>query len=331
MLSRVAQSMYWISRYLERAENYARFISVNLNLSLDLPEGLTEQWEPLVRATGDWEQFSSRYEAPSRDSVLYFMTFDTENPNSILSCLSMARENARTVREMLSTEMWEHVNHFYLEVKGNFTQENVMENPDLFYAKIRRQGHLAGGILDSTMSHSEGWHFSNLGRFIERADKTARILDIKYFILLPDVSAVGSPIDLLQWTAVLKSASAFEMYRKKYGVILPARIVEFLLLDREFPRSILFCLARAENSLHEISGSRIWSFVNPAEKLLGKLRSDLDYTDIRDIFNQGLHEYIDLLQFRMNEIDQSLYETFFDPGIFEPSPRTNITDKGESQ
>ncbi len=161
------------------------------------------------------------------------------------------------------------------------------------------------------MTHGEAWHFSRLGRMLERADKSTRLLDVKYFILLPSVDHVGLSVDDIQWGAILRSASAFEMYRQKYGVILPDRIAEFLLLDREFPRAVLHGLNRAEESLRAITGSREGTFQNVPEQLLGQLRSDLSYARIDEIIAAGLHEFLDRCQWRMNGIGDAVYDAFF--------------------
>lgn len=312
MLSRVADSIYWMNRYIERAENYARFIDVNFNLTLDLPYGMTEQWRPLLFTTADHKLFEHRYGGASKENVIRFLTFDLENSNSILSCLSKARENARTMRDVISTEMWEQLNTFYLSIR-NSKATNVwnLTNQMNFFHEIRRGCALFYGIADSTIMHSESWHFGNLGRYMERADKTTRILDMKYYILLPKVEDVGSPIDLVQWTAVLKSASALEMYRQSVGRLIPTEIAKFLILDREFPRSIRFCVAHAANSLNHISGSNDRSYSNVAEKKVGHLRSDLDYIDMQEIFHSGLHEFLDEIQVRLNETHNAVHETFF--------------------
>jgi Uncharacterized protein conserved in bacteria len=191
--------------------------------------------------------------------------------------------------------------------RTGWTVEKLMD----FFKEIRMGSYLFGGIMDSTISHSEGWHFGRMGRFLERADKTTRILDVKYFLLLPSVDNVGTPLDILQWLAVLRSASAFEMYRKTYGGITPYHIAEFLILDREFPRAIRYCLIQTERSLHAILGTEIWAFQSLAEKKLGLLRSELDYTEIHEIFSSGLHEYLDNVQLRLNEVGDAIYKTFF--------------------
>jgi uncharacterized alpha-E superfamily protein len=311
MLSRVADSIYWMNCYIERAENVARFIDVNLRLLLDLPAGTTEQWQPLVNTTGDHELFQARYGPATQDNVITFLTFDTANPNSIASCLRKARENARSVREVISSEMWEQVNHFFLMVHDAAATVQVRQTPHAFFTEVKMASHLFVGITDATMSHGEGWHFGRLGRLISRADNTTRLLDVKYYLLLPAVANVGTPVDDVQWAAVLKSASAFEMYRKRFGRIAPDRVADFLLLDREFPRSVHYCVVKAEESLHAITGSLTGTFRNAAEQRLGRLRSELDYTSIQEILASGLHEFLDGLQARLNSVGDAIAETFF--------------------
>jgi uncharacterized alpha-E superfamily protein len=311
MLSRVAESIYWMSRYTERAENVARFIEVNLQLMLDAPAGSDQQWEPLVATTGDHEPFDKRYGSPSQKNVLQFLTFDPENPNSILSCLRGARENARTVREIISSEMWLQLNKFYLMVTEAAGMDGELTSPDEFYSEVKLASHLFAGITEATMTHGEAWHFARLAQKLERADKTSRILDVKYFILLRSVEDIGTPFDDMQWAAVLRSASAFEMFRQRHGRLTPRGVVDFLLLDREFPRAIQYCLLSARDSLHAISGTPLGTFRHPPEKLLGQLCSDLSYASVDEIIAAGLHEYLDDLQTAMNQIGAGVHDTFF--------------------
>ena len=312
MLSRVADSIYWMSRYVERAENVARFVDVNLNLMLDAPSGDHQQWQPVVNISGDDEAFAKRYpDGPTRKNVIEFLTFDRDNPNSILSCLRAARENARSVREIISSEMWLQLNTFYLMVTSAASSGKGFESPHEFFSEVKLSSHLFTGITDATMTHGEGWHFCRLGRKLERADKTSRIRDVKYVILLRSVADVGTPLDDVQWVAVLRSASAFEMYRKRHGRILPRSIVEFLLLDPEFPRAIRFCLNGAQDSLHAISGTPIGTYRKPVEKLLGQICSDLSYANVDEVMKEGLHEYLDTLQTNMNHISAGIHERFF--------------------
>jgi len=300
-----------MSRYIERAENVARFIDVNLQLMLDLPSGSTQQWEPMVTTTGDHDAFSERYSEASKENVFHFLTFDRENSNSIVSCLRAARENARSVRDFITTEMWEQVNKYYLMVTDPTAESRAINEPYEFFNEIRMASALFTGLTDATLSRGDGWHFIRMGRLLERADKTSRILDVKYFLLLPSLDDVGTPVDDIQWGALLRSASAFEMYRKRMGSIDPRLVVEFLLLDREFPRAILRCLTKADESIHVMSGTPMGTFGDKAEQRLGQLRSELAYTQVQEILTTGLHEFLDNFQRKLNAVGEAIYETFF--------------------
>ena len=322
MLSRVADSIYWMSCYVERAENVARFIDVNLQLMLDAAASTGQQWEPLVNTTGDHGAFGKRYGAATQRNVMRFLTFDAENPNSILSCVRAARENARTIREIISSEMWLQLNTFYLMVTEAAQHSAGLENPHEFFTEVKNASHLFNGIAAATMTHGEPWHFFHMGQTLERADKTSRILDVKYFILLRSAQDVGTPFDDIQWAAVLRSASAFEMYRKSHGRISPRGVVEFLLLDREFPRAIHGCLLAARDSLHKISGTPVGTYHHAPEKMLGQLCSDLAFSSVDEIVNSGLHEYLDDLQTKMNQISAGIFETFFALKTPKPAKRS---------
>ncbi|HTS31388.1 MAG TPA: alpha-E domain-containing protein [Bryobacteraceae bacterium] len=310
LLSRVANSVYWMARYIERAENVARFIGVNQNLMLDLPRGYGDQWQPIIDTTGDGACFREHYGTPTEENVIRFLAFDPDYSNSIYSCVLTARENARSVRETISSEMWEQINSLYLLITAESRKPVPQVLPE-FCHTIRMACHLFQGITHVTLSHNEAWHFIRLGTTLERADKTTRILDVKYFILLPSVSDVGTPYDDVQWAAVLRSVSGLEMYRKRYGRIAPDRIVEFLLLDAEFPRTVRFCVARADQSLHGITGTPLGTFSCDAERKLGLLRAELDYAQVDAILLDGLHEFVDSLQKKMNTIDECILGNFF--------------------
>ena len=318
LLSRVADSVYWIARYIERAENVARFIGVNLNLQLDLPLAPAQQWQPLIDTSGDAALFKDRFGSATQAKVIEYLAYDLDNPNSIASCLRFARENARSVRETISSEMWAQVNGMYLQIQ---TQRSLPEPERMLdvFREIRMGCHLFQGITDATMTHNEAWHFMRLGRKLERADKTSRILDVKYFMLLPSVADVGTPYDDIHWSAVLKSVSGFEMYRKKYGRITPADVVEFLVMDPEFPRAVRFCIKSASDSLHAITRTPTGAFRYRSEQLMGRLRAELDFASVESVIRGGLHEYLDGLQLKMNEIDHSLANDFAVSGGDTPS------------
>ena len=309
LLSRVADSVYWMGRYIERAENVARFIGVNLNLQIDLPLAPSQQWQPLVETSGDATVFKERFGNATQAKVIEWLAYDTENLSSIASCLRFARENARSVRETISSEMWAQVNSMYLTIQ---TQRSLPEPERMLdaFREIRMGCHLFEGVTDATMSHNEAWHFMRLGRMLERADKTSRILDVKYFMLLPSVRDVGTPYDDIHWSAVLKSVSGFEMYRKKYGRIAPSDVVDFLVMDNEFPRAVRFCFKSASESLQSVTGTPIGAFRYRSEQLMGQLRAELDFTSVDTVLRSGLHEYLDRLQLKMNGIDEGLRDDF---------------------
>ena len=312
MLSRVANSIYWTNRYLERAENNARFMDVNFNLTLDLPQYVSEQWEPLVVANGNIELFKSLHSHGTRENVIRFMGFEKENPSSIYCCLSKARENARIIRENITKEIWQQINELYFLVKrGERKQKSILNDPRKFFDEVKKRCQLLNGIAQATVARTDAWHFGRIGQYLERGDNTSRILDVKYHIILPSVTSIGSPIDLIHWAALLKSVSAYTTYRRLYGQIVPANIAEYLILNEKFPRSILHCLIQAENSLHQISGGNHHGFRNDAEKKIGSVRSHLEYTEINDVFNTGLHEYLDDIQAKIISVSKAIFNVYF--------------------
>lgn len=312
MLSRVANSIYWMSRYLERADNVARFINVNVHLTLDLSMDDSEaQWYPLVITSGGEAEFAKYYKEKTEKNVIRFLTFDERNPNSILSCINFARENARTVREAIPSDIWEKINELYHLVHLHSRKQRAT-NLQEFYTHIRMCNHLFTGLMEDAMSREEGWHFARLGKMLERADKTARMLDVKYFLLLPSSEYVDSPYDAVQWGAVLKSANAFEMYRKKFHRLNYKDVAQFLIFDPFFPRSLVHCMQTAERSLNGICESIPHKTQAQVEMI--KLQKMLSATSIESILSNGLHEFIDIFQFDLNIVDQAIYQTFFHRG-----------------
>jgi len=315
MLSRVADSLYWMSRYIERAENNARIADVNLQLLLDLtnPSEIDPQaiWEPIISSLEENELFASLYGTLDGKAVIDFVSLQKKNPNSIYSCLAHARENARTTREQISSEMWEQINRLYLFVKGDGAKKLVRTSPYEFFSRVIAGSHLFQGITDATMTHGEGWDFIKIGKLLERADCTSRILDVKYHILLPSGEKVGGNVDTIQWMSVLKSCSALEAYRKIYvGQVAPWRVAEFIITHSAFPRSIRFSVDCFDAALHHISGSADSKYANEAERLSGRLRSDLDYITIGDIFKFGLHEYLEQIQDKLAEISSAMQDSY---------------------
>jgi uncharacterized alpha-E superfamily protein len=325
MLSRVADSLYWMSRYIERAENNARIADVNLQLLLDLANlreaDTSQQWNPIISSLEENELFASLYETLDGKATIDFVSLQKKNPNSILSCLCLARENARTTREQITSEMWEQINSMYLFAKGDAAKKLLRSTPFEFFKRIVIGSHLFQGITDATMTHGEGWDFIRIGRLLERADCTSRILDVKYHILLPTGEKVGGNLDTIQWMAVLKSCSALEAYRKIYvDQVAPWKVAEFIITHADFPRSIRFSVDSLDSALHRISGSSETQYANEAERLSGRLRSDLDYVTIGDIFEFGLHEYLETIQERLVEISDAMHASYCQDRALEVVP-----------
>ncbi len=313
MLSRVAESIYWMSRYISRAENMARVVGVNNQLDLQMPGLADEQWDPMVQVTGDSEAFHDAYDAPTRANVIQFLTFDAANPNSIVSCLTQARENARSIREIISSEVWEAINTFYLFIREPDARQRAVADAHGFFQHVQRSSYQIEGAKNETMEHGEGWHFSRMGQYLERSNQTTRILDTKYYLLLPSPKDVGKPIDDLQWSALLRSASALEAYRRTHGRVSASEVTSFLLFNRDFPRSVHHCAIEAQNSLHAVTGTPLRRYANSAERALGRLVADLGYTETSDVIRVGLHAFLDSIQGRLNGVGSEITSTFFAP------------------
>lgn len=314
MLSRVANSVYWMGRYIERIDNYARFMSVNINLSYDLPD-ITDHWKLLLEATHDKHMYDSLYSDDSEENIINFITFDSLNPNSIYSMIGNARENVRTVKEVVPKEFWESINKFYLRFKNyTFNSHHDMDTMMEFYDGIKQQCQFLTGMLDATLTRNEAYYFFTLGKFLERADKTSRFLDIGYFNYktISDGKSVNSQ-DLVVWTAVLKSVSAFNMYRQQYKTLTQDHIIEFLIKDRNFPRAICHSIKKAEYALYRISGSRPQNgYRNVAEKTISELNHIIDFTETEDIKKAGLHKFLNNFQIKNNQVDSEIFKVYFD-------------------
>jgi uncharacterized alpha-E superfamily protein len=315
MLSRVADSCFWLSRYIERAETNARILDVNMQLMLDFEDqtalSMPQHWQPVLATLEDQELFSKIHEEVTPDAVMDFVTFEKKNPHGIYTCVANARENARTVREQISSEMWEQLNRTYLYLRDGRARVDFQESPIDFYRRLVDQLHGFQGTTDATMTHGEGWDFIQIGKYLERADSTSRVLDIKYHILLPSGEQVGGHVDITQWMAVLRSCSGLEAYLKSYvGHVSGWQVAEFLILHDEFPRSLRFCVDGLDSALHRVSGCEKNHFSTEAERLSGQLRSSLDYTTIASVFDNGLHQFLDKTQLHLIEIAEAIKETY---------------------
>ena len=311
MLSRVAEAIYWMSRYAERAENVARFLDVSAQVMLDLPDAVGDPWAGVVGATGDEALYATRFGTATRDGVVRFLTFDSGSPNSILSCLRKARDNARSVREVISSEMWEQINKWYLLVCDGAASDSVLDDPHDFLSEVRQASHLFVGIAALTMTHGEGWHFGRVGRLLERADQTSRIIDAKQALLLARPTELGASLDEVNLSTLLRSVSALEMYRKRYGRIAFPSVIDFLLLEKGFPRSVRYCLNEAGRSLRGITGGASDAGDSLPERRLGRLSAEYEYAAVDEILTDGLHKHLDGLQSKLNDVAIAIHDAFF--------------------
>lgn len=327
MLSRVADSLYWLGRYVERAENLARMVEVTRQEALESFNQSADRnvWQPVIYATVLDEDLSEEQKAARDEDTAYYIVLSPLNPTSIAACIASARENARTVRDQLSEEMWLELNAIHLFLSSEKAHERYRANPESLFRQIIRFSIIFQGLSQSTIRHDEGWHFARLGRFIERADKTSRILDTLTFD-----GDKPSPTALL---AVLRSCSAFTAYRAKYrNNVSLKKVASFLFFSPDFPRSIRFCLGRIDATLLDISGTRQGTFSNEAERLAGRALAMANFTQIEQLIKDGLHDEIDRFQRRLNEISQSIFEEYvLLPSEIREAIRTEGFQSGASQ
>jgi uncharacterized alpha-E superfamily protein len=320
MLSRVANSLFWMSRYIERAENTARIVDVNLQLLLDSrhlnDQQLADYWMPIIQATGDDKLFQTLHPHATGDAVTEFLVFQAENTNSILSSIAQARENARMVRDQITVEMWEELNRLYLILRSPKARDTWEDSPFEFLQQVKASSLHLVGIVYATIVHNENWNFMQAGKYMERADQTTRILDVRHATVPPKgLPTSVSQTTALAWSAVLRSCSAWDAYKDLHGGdVTPVKVAEFLLLSDSFPRSVRFCVEELDRSLHDISGVPARRFSNDAEKLSGRLLAELEFGTIEEIFAHGLHDYLDLIQIKLGNISSSLFNTY----IFQP-------------
>ena len=310
MISRVAEHCYWMSRYLERAENTARVLEVNQTLLLDYDVPLEQQWRPLLIISGVFDMPGE----PDAEAVQQYMTWETDNLSSIAASIGGARENARIIREVISGEMWERMNFYHLWMQGAAARTLYQGNRTEFYNQIRRINQLIHGIADGTMAHGEAWEFFQLGKYLERASQTARILDVKYHILLPTAEHVGTPIDNVHWIAILTSCSGYEPFHKKVRapVDTGTAVADFLIFDAQFPRSVCCCLAECRKAIHAISGRPLGECDNDVERQLEGLVSMLNGLTISEVVRAGLHETLTKVVNRTHDIGAAIHGTYFD-------------------
>ncbi|HET9580292.1 MAG TPA: alpha-E domain-containing protein [Usitatibacter sp.] len=316
MLSRVASNLYWMSRYVERAENTARLLDVTWRMSLLVKEARLkdQEWFAPLNITGTLFPFSGRHDVVCAREVLHFMALDPENPSSIYACARHARENARSVRGSITSEMWEVLNSTWLEMQSMNEEKVEQRGISTFFDWVKERSHLFRGVTFGTMHRDDAYEFARLGTHIERADSTARILDVKYHVLLPSVKDVGGAVDYYQWSAVLRSVSAFEAYRKVYrDVITPLRLAELLILREDIPRSLRFCLEQVCKTLERVQNRQSKETLRRA----GQILAALQFAEISDIFAAGLHEYLTEFLDSMQELSHHIQSSFFSASTVE--------------
>jgi uncharacterized alpha-E superfamily protein len=316
MLSRVASSLYWMSRYVERAENTARVLDVTWRMSLLVkdPELQDQEWFAPLNITGSLFPFAGRHNEVCAREVLHFMALDPENPSSIYSCAKHAREDARAVRGSITSEMWEVLNSTWLEMQQMDEEKMRARGISAFFDWVKERSHLFRGVTFGTMHRDDAYEFARLGTHIERGDSTARILDVKYHILLPSVKDVGGAVDYYQWSAILRSLAAFEAYRKVYrDVITPLKLAELLMLRDDIPRSLHFCMRQVHETLGHVQNAQSTETV----RLAGQILAGLQYGRISDIFAGGLHEYLTDFLESTQDLSSHIQRSFFSSRVVE--------------
>ena len=317
MLSRTADHIFWMSRYTERAENTARMLDVNYQTSL-LPQSAAVAqlgWQGLLAISELVPAYTAKYgQDVTAKNVMDFMVRDESNPSSIASCLQAARENARAVRGVLTTEVWETQNSTWLKLASYLKTKDFERDPAAFFEWVKHRSHLSRGVAIGTMLQDEAFHFYRMGTFLERADNTARLLDVKFHAVQSDFFGAASEqdqeYDFYHWSAILRSVSALEVYRKVYrDVITPERVAELLIIRPDMPRSLAACLNEVVNNLHMVSNDHS----GETERRAGKLKADLQFARIDEILATGLHAYLTQFLDRVNELGARISQDFLVP------------------
>jgi uncharacterized alpha-E superfamily protein len=309
MLSRVAENLYWMSRYLERAEHTARLMDVDLQLRLDQsPESSTGRWLRLIEALQVPASLTGNVDGTS---LAHTLTFNRMNGSSIVSCVAAARENLRHVREQCSSEMWEHLNRVYLQVLGTPPEDSWILESHVFFRSVQEGAHLFQGITDSTMTHGEGWHFIQLGRYVERTDTLAALIGTHFGRLAhpPDQAVEGT--EYLEWVGLLKCCAAFEAYCKVYSAELrPFRVAEFLLLNPEFPHSVRFSVESVHAALRLVAELTERKVTQPV-RLAGRLRAALSFSQIEEIMADSTYLFLEDVRRQCSQAHSAIQQIYF--------------------
>jgi uncharacterized alpha-E superfamily protein len=312
LLSRYAEALFWLARYMERIENLARILDVTDTF---VRHGVDQSgWRSIIQINADEERFNERYGKPTAATVAQFYLVDRENPTSILSSLFAARENARTLRPLISTEMWSQINIFYNRVRLLTAADAAPSRVSGLCAYLKEQCQAHAGITDGTFYRDQGWAFYCIGKYIERGDQTSRMVDIKYHTLLPKVDDVGSALDVSQWHALLRTASGYHAYRRIHpSGMTPESVAGFLLMNHSFPRSITLCLHQIEIYLSQLSSGYGLRGAYAAQERLDGLRAAMMDQSIEQILARGLHEFLDWVQLQFIGLQSAMAENFWRP------------------
>jgi uncharacterized alpha-E superfamily protein len=299
-----------MARYMERTENLARLIEVNEVFVRDRRG--SHNWEAILRLNADFDAFTKRYGEPTEQSVAYFYMLDPEHPGSIYSAVKAARENARTLRPFISTEMWTHLNGIYNRLRTSEASPDRLPNISDFCTRMKHDCQAHNGITEGTFYRDQGWAFYQLGKYLERADQTTRLIDVKYHALLPSPQDVGSPLDQSQWNALLRSVAGYHAYRRiQPRDLSPTKVAAFMLLNQQFPRSVRYCVAECSRNLATL----ITTFQLPrgieVTEPLDVLHQRLEESDIEGIIAQGLHEFLDTVQVELIEVSRAMGRAYF--------------------
>jgi len=310
LLSRYAEALFWLARYMERVENLARILDVTDTF---VRHGADQSgWRSVIQINADEERFLKRYSEANAETVAEFYLVDRENPTSIASSLFAARENARTLRPLISTEMWAQINVFYNRVRGLTAADAAPSRVSGLCAYLKEQCQAHAGITDGTFFRDQGWAFYNIGKYIERGDQTSRLVDIKYHTLLPTTDDVGGAVDISQWHALLRTASGYHAFRRVYpSGMTPAYVAGFLLLNHSFPRSVVLCVRQIEVYLTQLSSGYSLRGAYDAQERLDELRAALLDQTIEDILSRGLHEFLDWVQRQFIEVHNAVAAAFW--------------------
>jgi uncharacterized alpha-E superfamily protein len=310
LLARFAESAFWLGRYMERAENLARIIDVNESFAQNRPGG--EDWRPIIEINTDAARFFERYDTVSADTVVQFYVLDRDNPTSILAAVGQARENARMLRHLISTELWTHLNVFHNYLRDLAPASLRLAELSRLCMTIKENCQTHTGIAEGTLYRDQVWHFHEIGKHLERADQTTRLLDIKYHHLLPTPELVGSPLDAGQWNALLRSAAGYHAFRRVHPRgMRPETVAGFLLYNRGFPRSVLLSVSATARHLERLIDDFGLQHGRTSVDAVRALEHDLAASRIEDVVAEGLHEYLDSVQQRLSAITDELGPRFF--------------------